>query len=342
MLCSMSTEATDGRAPATKVMRVVAASVLGLLAALATALPAHAGPEPAAPGFTARTSPRHLRVATWNPGANTLFSTTGPAGSRAASAARVFAAIDPDVLCLNEVFPPYAGEDVARLLDAALPLGGDRRWQVFGHADDYIASRFALSDTAYQYDAYVDSRQRGHVVARVALPQDAGGSGIDVVCTHLQSRGGEANVAARLQHARRIISLLRERRGGGAARPPLVIMGDLNAYAEDGARQVDILRTAAEPPLLLTDALPVHNGRGEARWTWRDDASGFVPGTLDRILYSGDALTAGRGFVLVADELPPEELARAGLQASDTLREPRRHDHQPVVLDLTLRKATER
>lgn len=340
MLCSMRTTTTDRPAPAATARRVLAASALALLAALATACAAQASQEPAptAAGFLARTSPQHLRVATWNVGANTIFSTTGPAGSRAASFGRVMLAVDPDVLCINEIYPPYAGEDLGRLLDAALPLGRDRRWLVFGQPDNYIASRFPLSDTVYQSDLYPNNRQRGHAVARVLLPREIGSGKLDVVCTHMQSQGGEANQGARLQHAGRLVSLLRERHGGESV--PLVIMGDLNAYADDGPRQLEVLRGATEPP--LTDALPAHNGRGELRWTWRDDPSGFAPGTLDHIFYSGGTLEAGRSFVLVADELSPDELARTGLQALDTSRVPTHPDHQPVAIDLALRKANDR
>jgi hypothetical protein len=85
----------------------------------------------------------------------------------------------------------------------------------------------------------------------------------------------------------------------------------------------------------LTDALPLHNEAGSDTYTWRDDTQQYPPGTLDRVLYSDSVVAVTRAFVLDTTRMTGDELQRAGLRATDVMRNPLQgiYDHLPVVVD---------
>ena len=308
---------------------------------------------------------RHIRVMTWNIGANSIFTDPGPRGfgesdaDRPARARRVLRAIAPDIICFQEVFAPRAAADVARLLDEAIPLGRNRRWQVHGRPDIVIASRFPLSMLDSRSEDWGGGVPRTHVMALVDLPGRLARKDLYVLCAHAQSRGEPQHIRARQEHADAIVAGVRDlqtsnratRLPGGS---PIVLMGDWNAYPTDPAAHIATLisgeianraRFGAGAPLdwdgsPLRDTLPSHNGSGGLTYTFGDgSALPFPPGALDRVIFTDSVLALRGSFVLNTMTLEPSMLARFDLRPGDILLSGpnRTFDHFPVVVDLAVR-----
>lgn len=286
--------------------------------------------------FLAHPAAAHLRVMTWNV-AHGIFADPGPRGwrnsdgLRPARFQRVVRALRPDVVCLNEIFPPRTAGDVAALLDSALPLPGGRRWQTHKSGDAVIASRFPLAEPAGRHEDF-GAGPRAHATALAAVP-DAPGRGVYVGCAHFQSRGDSSQIAARTRQAEVMVEWAR----GLPGNPPLIFMGDWNAYRTDPTVHMRILMDGAS----LSDAGPLQNGRGPASSTFGDGTGPNPPGELDRVLYSTAAFRLLNSFVLDTTTLSPATLARYGLEADDILLHAgqRLVDHWPVVADLSLQAA---
>lgn len=246
---------------------------------------------------------------------------------------RVLRAVAPDVLCIQEVFPPRNAASVAELLDRLLPLAGTR-WQAHGHSDNVIASRFPLRPLP-GYEAVHGARgPRGHAVAVVEVPRGTGAREVAVVCTHMDSRGQSG---ARLKHTAALLDSIRGAREQGSR--PVLLMGDLNAYKDDNAPHVAaLLAWAVDGEVVLRDAEPRVNAAGTETWTFKNVALPHAPAALDRVLFSPAGLERVHGFVLDTTSLPEGALGSAGLRPADVMRDLHgRHDHLPVVVDFAFR-----
>jgi endonuclease/exonuclease/phosphatase family metal-dependent hydrolase len=307
---------------------------------------------------------RHVRVMTWNIGANSIFPDQGPRrpgrsdSDRPLRARRILRAIAPDVICFQEVFPPRDAADIAQLMDETLPLDGNQRWQVHGRPDVVIASRYPLSMRDAQSEDWGGGVPRTHAMALVDLPHRLARTDLYVLCAHAQSRGEPQHIRARQEQADAIVAWLRGLRTSRAVRlrrrTPIVLMGDWNAYPTDAAAHIATLlsgeianrtRFGVGAPLdwdrsSLRDALPSHNAEGRLTYTFGDgSAVPFPPGALDRILFTDSVLEMRGGFVLNTTTLGQRLLDRFDLRPDDVLlniRE-RTFDHLPVVIDLTVR-----
>jgi endonuclease/exonuclease/phosphatase family metal-dependent hydrolase len=307
----------------------------------------------AAHGFFARPSPAAIRILTWNVYRNTIFPTDGEdvdvaAATRPAQFARVMRALQPDVVCLQEI---TAGvERTVSLLNHVLPATDGRAWHGFGSEDAVILSRFDIVGHDEGF-VYALDRRRGHAIALLKGPS----TDLYVVCAHFQSSSGAANAALRRQQARMIATTIRDTKNGTDGihlprRTPLIILGDFNAIPGDTAFVDELVagRTTdgSIAPLdwdhsALTDARPRHNASGTERYTWRNDLEPFPPGVLDRIIYSDSVLASVNQFVLDTTALRQATLRSAGLRAIDTMRDPQAgiHDHYPVVIDVVARRS---
>ena len=284
----------------------------------------------------ARGEPGALRVVTWNIGANSVVGDPSADG-RPAAFARVMRALDPDVVCLQEL--TVGPERAAAMFDRIRPLDGGARWHAVSVLGNVIVSRYPLTDRKAQVFRERFS-QRGHVIARVELPGDAASP--TVACMHLQAKEGDANLRFRQRHAAAVVRDLADVNG------PVIALGDLNAVDDskpyvqtlvagraDGIMPPVVAGTEAVFPLDI--AQPSHNGTGTERYTWRNDRSGFEPGVLDYVLFSASRYDASHTFVLNTATLSEETLAASGLRRDDALRHAaaRDYDHLPVVADLT-------
>jgi endonuclease/exonuclease/phosphatase family metal-dependent hydrolase len=319
----------------------------------------------ATPSFLAPPTAGHVRLMTWNIGANSIFEDPGPRGfgrsdgERPLRFRRLARALSPDVLCLQEVFAPRSAPDVERVLGAAVPLPNGERWIAHGQGDVVIASRFPLSMLEARSEDWGGGVPRTHVMALVDLPGEANASDLYVICAHSQSRSEPKDIAARQQQADAIASWVQDLRNPGgtvslAQRTPIVVLGDWNAYKTDPANHIDTLLTGnivdqarfgrGAPPdwdaSPLRDARPVHNGDGSATYTFGDGAERpFPPAELDRVLFTDSVLAMLGSFVLDTTKLSPAVLKESGLEADDVLLDARSRlfDHLPVVVDFALK-----
>jgi len=310
-------------------------------------------------GFLSKPTTKAVRVLTWNVYHNSIVPPDNQApdvagAGRPAQFARVLRALQPDVVCLQEVTAPPRRS--AALVDQILPLQNGRTWQAHSAVDTVILSRYELGARGGGYVEDGDVR-RGHAIAVIDSPT----TDLYMMCAHFQSSDGPKEIALRQQHAALVVRTIREARAGGGAVPlrartPFIILGDFNAIP-GGAAFVDAIVSGNDPPTpakradgldwdrsALTDAQPRHNGSRSEVYTWRNDLEPFPPGALDRILYSDSVLASVNQFVLDTTEMSEAELTGVGLRASDVMRDPNAgiYDHFPLVIDFVVKQGKPR
>lgn len=327
-----------------------------------------AGTEPSKPSFgiefLKKASPEQIRVMSFNVGWDSIFPDDDPQNdpwrqdSSGAEFARILKAVEPDILCLQEINPVRDPQQVGDLLDAALPLDDDQTWQTHSGQDNVIAARFKLgmeTDKLVRRGSVTDF---GHAMALVDLPDTEYENDLYLICAHFPALGGQTNIEARQEHADAIMAWIGDAKtpGGEIDLPrgtPILVLGDLNVYDTDPAHHLTTLLSGDiededryGPDILpdwdetgLADALPRHNGAGEDVYTWRDDTQEFNPGALDRILYTDSVLSIENAFVLNTEIMTQEELEAAGLEAGDVMLDPQtgRYDHLPLAVDISFR-----
>jgi endonuclease/exonuclease/phosphatase family metal-dependent hydrolase len=276
---------------------------------------------------------------------------------RSESFVRIMAALQPDVVCLQEINPARDAADVAAYLDAIIDLEGDQGWNAVLVRDTVIASRFELdaARTAMLGSSNIPNLEQA--AALVDLPSgEFGPADLFVVCAHFKSGSNIADERMRQRQADALVAHLRETAAGVlTAGTPLIISGDFNLYELDdpaflptlvaGNLDNEAIYGADFAPdwdgTSLTDLLPSHNGLGRDFYTWRDDGEPFEPGALDRIIYSDSVLAAANAFVLDTTQISTDGLETAGLHAGDVLLDAARlnFDHLPLVVDFMLSRS---
>lgn len=268
---------------------------------------------------------------------------------------RLVAAIQPDVLCLQEVNSRRDTRQVADLLTAAL---GGTPWNATGARDNVILSRYPVLSDGYALGVVPLPLDLLQAAALVDLPDaEFGSRDVYLVCSHFKSSGGADDIALRQRQADVIIHELADARTPGDSidlpdLTPLLVLGDFNIYDTDPAAHFDTLLSgdiadenrygSDSPPdwdgTALADAMPSLNAQGLKFYTWREFNSSFRPGALDRILYSDSVLTLLNTFVLDTTGLSPQALAQYGLLAEDVLLDdmPNNYDHLPLIADFQI------
>ena len=275
----------------------------------------------------ARRDRHDLRVMTYNVLFDGLFK-------RPAPFRRILKAIDPDVICFQELWS-HSAQQVVDQVSLARP---GARWHGGNTEDGMIVSRYPITrgqsiDGAGNYWALID------------LPDSLYGSDLSVVSAHPPCCGNEEG---RQEELDGIAAWMREIQVPGDAEIApgtfIVIAGDMNLVGSH--RQVETLVSgtivdqerfgpshhADWDGTALTDAAPRHLGGREA-YTWRDDRSPFAPGRLDYIVFSDSVARLTNAFVLWTEDLDPATLVSHGLRAEDTRKA---SDHLPVVADFAL------
>ena len=316
------------------------------------------------PEFMQKPSLQHIRVMSFNVGWDSIFSDADPqndqwrSDSKPAEFVRIVKAIDPDIICLQELNPVRDPQQVGSIVDAARPQGNGKTGQTHRGQDNVIAARFDLVMRTEKLVHYGNITNFGHALALVDLPDANYEEDLYLICAHFQSKGGQDNIEARQEHSDAIVRWIRDIRTPGdeidlPANTPIVVLGDLNVYDTDPAYHLTTLLTGDivnedkygadvmpdwdDTP--LADALPRHNAVGEDVYTWRDDTHEFNTGVLDRILYADSVITVSHAFVLNTAIMTEAELEGAGLKAGDVMLDPEvgRYDHLPLVVDIVFR-----
>ncbi|MBD3368680.1 MAG: hypothetical protein GF405_11005 [Candidatus Eisenbacteria bacterium] len=302
-------------------------------AALDYTLRESSSPEPAE-GRLERLAPDHLRVLTYNVLFDGLFE-------RPVHFRRILSAIEPDVICFQEVYR----HDAAALEETVASFLGGGPWHAVGGSDCFIVSRYAVRRSRVL--GPVDE----NVWALVDLPDERYATDLSIVSAHppccgrTDERQEEFDVI--MAWLRRLRPERDEVRDGVEPVEPgttIVVAGDMNLVTDAAQlwtlRGGDIENEKRHGPdftpdwdgTALADAFPLHVTGLEA-YTWRNDEDSYAPGRLDFIIYSDSVADAGRSFVLWTPDLPRETLERYGLRPNDTALA---SDHLPVVFDLVL------
>lgn len=301
-----------------------------------------------------------LRVMSWNVWLSSIFP---PDGVRCESFARIVKAVNPDILCLQEIDPRRAGT-LAGMMDRFLPLKEGLHWQAqyATNIDNVVLSRYPLLRRAQEpvMPRPLSNLYLGQVMCLVDLPDSLDLPDLYVIATHFKSSSDEASIRARQRHADSLVRWLRLLRQPShpdflPARTPILILGDLNVYEADPRDVTHHLTTLLTGNIVdektfgpaikpdwddsyLLEVKPRHNGRDKDWYTWRVDTDRFAPGALDRIIYTDSVMEPRSGFVLNTTTMTEEELSRHGLLATDVLKggKPGNFDHLPLVADFVL------
>jgi endonuclease/exonuclease/phosphatase family metal-dependent hydrolase len=301
---------------------------------LVVELTADPAPEPC-PANLVRERADDIRIVAYN----VLFDGLFDRGGRFI---RILRALDPDVICFQEV-QSHTDKQTADMVRAAIP---DARWYAKGDDTSGVTvSRYPFADSR------IIPSERNHLWTLIDLPDRRYPVDLSIVnahppcCFREEERQDVLDSIAAWQR-----DLIEPGEPELEPGTPIVIAGDLNLVG--AARQVETLLAGAivnedlygpsRAPdwdgTPLVDSMPYHTTCREA-YTWRDEDSWFAPGRLDYVVYSDSVLELGNRFVLWTEDMSAEELRAAGLRADDVRRA---SDHLPVVADFRVLPREER
>jgi len=211
--------------------KIIAGTVL-LLASGCALPPAHAQTST----FVDRPAATDLRIASYNVNWDSIFPDGDPNNhgwrhfDKSADFERIIAALDPDIMCLQEINSNRNAQDVADIFDAVLPLGGGQGWHAAIGYSNVIVSRYPLSMIE---TTTTPQGQRDQCMALVNLPDASFSHDAYVICEHFKCCGGSSNDDTRQQQADSIVNWMRDARSPGEAidlpaDTPIIVMGDLN------------------------------------------------------------------------------------------------------------------
>ncbi len=246
---------------------------------------------------------------------------------------RILGALEPDVLCLQEIYRHSVDESLAWIRHI-LP---NTTWHAAGFGQGVILSRFPVLEWGP-----IGTRRRG---AWAIL--DTPDGKLAVVNPHAPCCQDDAG---RQDEFDALTAWIRDSRASGLLDPrtPVIVAGDMNLVGDaqqlttllEGAIVDTATHGPAAPPdgdgTPFVDVAPYHLS-GTETYTWRSDLGEFAPGKLDYILYTDSVLGLGRSFVLWTPDLDETALREAGLEVEDTRVA---SDHLPVVADFYFRAAT--
>jgi endonuclease/exonuclease/phosphatase family metal-dependent hydrolase len=246
----------------------------------------------------------------------------------------VLAAIDPDVIFLQELTDRNSASQLESFLDQRLPSEASNEWHVVfgaggGNLRCAIASRLPLeSAEPFELLPYPDWPQRSLRVAG-AFVQFAN-KRLLCVSVHLRCCGGIGSQQdfIRILEVETIREELRKLAESGTI-DGVIVAGDFNLVGS--RRPLDLLTDQLHIDGLSLIAAQPYQLDGLSNATWSDRKQSFVPGRLDYLLFSSSTVALRSTFVLDARDLNPDALDRLGLRSDDTASA---SDHFPVVADV--------
>ena len=291
---------------------------------------------PPAPLALARQNASDVRIMTWN----VLSLEVNGGGWNAAvtpSADRVFSALDPDIVCFQELYENTAAATAA-LMETFLPSGAGEAWYARKNFDVIIVSRFPVLGTWNLNGTASDTN-----LAVLLDTQSVLGRTLLVVSAHMFCC---TNNAGRQAEADRIVAFFADAKNpGGSITVPagtaFMVTGDLNLVGFSQQLRTllngDIVDNATfgpdtAPDWDATSLLDLVSRQTEKRfaYTWRSDPSTFAPGRLDFLIYNDSALEAGNHFILYTPEMSAAQRTMYGLQVQDVTTV---SDHIPHIGD---------
>ncbi len=261
--------------------------------------------------------------------------------------ARILAALDPDIVLLQEwdrvernpdrpPIPLESAEAIADWFNTHAP--GERTWQARRSPElgTAIVSRDVLSALGGERIAYrlrEDDRtllERG--VRYIAAVAQTRAGPVAVASLHLKCCGAWAG-SEDLQRQAEGVTINAALRGALAESPAVMSLvgGDFNLVGSRSPKQMIASGLDFDGSDLAV--APIVTLGGADATTWRAPRAGFSPSRLDYILYSDSSAEAVNAFALDTAVLDAASLRRHGLQAQDSAFS----DHLPIVIDLRQR-----
>jgi len=303
-------------------------------------------------GDYSKDNPLDVRLVSYNTHGNFIADP-----SKDAAFNRILAAMNPDVICLQEMPGSISATAVANRLNSVLPIPGGA-WDIhvglLGGTRNVLASRYPL--TLKRTDTIPASSTRGITLTLADLPDAEYDVDVYLLGVHLKCCGdpGGSEDASRQDSADAMANWLGDARG--VSRPsgnnislpvntPMIALGDFNLVGGPNPENTivtgDIQQESEYGPDVkgdwdvsdLTNLNPLDPFTGD-NFTWQGSSS-FDPSPLDRMFYTDSAVTVADSFILNTDTMTPQALTAAGLLATDTL-ESSTSDHLPIAMDLRL------
>jgi hypothetical protein len=301
----------------------------------------------------ARAARTDFRVVVWNSSGMWLRQGTDRIEGKERFA-RVFKALDADLLLLDETSSPAAATELEQGLQGILPRSPEWRMLISRTTQrPLIAVRGEIVE-AFDRLAYPPEEIRELAKVRRESPQELAewfkgwpvnavgarirlGARTLLVATMDLVSGGDspesAQEAQRMIEARVIHAAVR---GALASDRPdgVLVGGDLNLFAT--RRPLETLMRGLDrdgADLAPVQALQLN---GRAAHTWRSPAvtARFPPAVADWLLYSPSSLEATAAFVFDSSDLSPAWLKELGLLGDDSAKS---SDHLPIVVDFRWR-----
>ncbi|MDF1698285.1 MAG: MopE-related protein [Saprospiraceae bacterium] len=266
-----------------------------------------------------------LRVMSWNVENDGFLDE-----DRAEHVKNVIQSMNPDVLALQEVYGTPM-EDIANFLNENLPNDDGSSWQYAKRGQDVAVFTRDYLEASESIDGngiflLYDDENNPLIIYNVHLP-----------CCD--------NDIARQLEIDHILSIVRDKQVSFLYEDnaPIIITGDFNMV---GLVQNVTSMTSGDivnENQYGTDFQPDWDGSDfedvnpyvtgyPANYTWRNENSGYNPGKLDWMFYSGSVMDSQNGFVLNTEFLTSEELAALGLSQNETTIS---SDHLPIVTDFS-------
>lgn len=266
---------------------------------------------------------------------------------------RVFAAIKPDVILLQEIDVADTASDLTTRLNRVVPPGAGLTWTVqFGESDGFIrcavASRYPL--TLGRDNILPLAEPRGVTVALVDLPDDRYATDLYVMGVHLKASGTESDELRRQASADAIAAWIRDiQQPGGvitlSTGTPMLIGGDTNLRS-DTALSIranatlvtgDIFDEATygadiRPDWDATDLIDVQprDPFNSSVLTWSSSSPSI---RFDRFYYTDSVGSIPTSFIFNTSTMTSTARSGAGVLSTDTRNTT---DHLPVAVDLRL------
>ncbi|MBT3241108.1 MAG: hypothetical protein HON98_09215 [Chloroflexi bacterium] len=267
---------------------------------------------------------------------------------------RLVNAIQPDIICLQEINPARKPQQIADML---IEITGDENWKAVSERDNVIATRFDFIE-GYIFDISNYPPELPQAVSMIDLPDEKfGETDLFAICAHFKAAGTSSDIKTRQRQADVLLNRIGDAMTPGDSidlpiNTPYLLMGDFNVYDTDPAYHLTSMITGdivdedryggdISPDwdgTDLGDVYPSINNQGLDWDTWRDDGSPYSSGALDRILYTDSILKVINSAILDTTLLTDEAFDKYGLDFGDVLfaSELGNYDHLPIVIDFEL------
>ena len=246
----------------------------------------------------------------------------------------VIESMNPDIIAFQELYSTPLSE-IGDFLNEKLPNADGTNWQYLGAGQDVAVFTREYMEAAENIDGngiflLYDKENNPMIIYNVHLP----------CCANDESRQLE------IDH---ILSVLRDKEPGFIYEDdtPIIITGDFNtvglaqnviSFLEGDIVNEDQFGMDFSPDWdgsNLEDANPYVTGF-PANYTWRSKTSGYTPGKLDWMFYSGSVMINQNAFTLNTEFLTDADLSSLGLDRDATTVV---SDHLPLIVDFSFGEA---